>query len=411
MKHDILTTNEESLSIEVIGGVVNSSRNKNVTKKGIRLFENNKIYTTSFVGDIADNELVKKAQGSKSVGIPYEYDLPAYKNFEDIDAESFKDPVSKIHEAIESTLERLQRFSNEFVFNGKFNRFIYSTTLKDDKGATLEHKYGQNEWYYLFKRVGSPNLLDGYFSSSGKVLDIGDVMDKNIPYLEAYKNEIKFQNGKYPVLFVEGGQLLSKLSESLRADKYCEGSAIYSGKLSQQILSKDFSLYDVNYLPENGLHNQFDAEGVIRKLSKLPLIENGIMKNVVADLRNAKKYGVEATGNGHRSFDSAVGIGFNSLVIGAGQRTTQEILKSLDNCVVVFMGDGGDFTDKGEFSTPLQLSFLLKNGEIVGRLPQLTVKTSTAEMFNTRLIEIASDGFQKDFKSPSLFSEMDVYLN
>ena len=43
MKHDILTVNEESLSIEVVGGVVNSSRNKNITKKGVRLFENNKI--------------------------------------------------------------------------------------------------------------------------------------------------------------------------------------------------------------------------------------------------------------------------------------------------------------------------------------------------------------------------------
>jgi PmbA protein len=98
-------------------------------------------------------------------------------------------------------------------------------------------------------------------------------------------------------------------------------------------------------------------------------------------------------------------------VIGAGKRSTQEILKGLDNCIVVFMGDGGDFTDKGEFSTPLQLSYLVQKGEIIGRLPQLTVKTTTDEMFNTRLIEIASDGFQNDNLKPSLFSEMDVYVN
>lgn len=411
MKHDIYSINEESLGVEVVAGQINSSRNKNITKKGIRLFEGNKIYTTSFVGDISDADLLKKAQGSKSVGIPFDYQLPDYQSLKVIDEESCKASLASIRDAIVSTQEKLNSFSKEFVFNGKFSRSITTVMIKDDKGALLEKKFGTNSWYYLFKKVGSPNLLDGYFGGGGRTLDINDVMEKNIPYLSAYNNEIKFQNGKYPVLFVEGSQLTYKLSESLRADKYCEGSALYSGKLNQQIFSKDFSLYDVNYSPEHGIYRKFDEEGTIRKIASLPLIENGVMKNVIADLRNAKKYGVEATGNGQRSYDSAVGIGFNSLVIGAGKRSTQEILKSLDHCVVVFMGDGGDFTDKGEFSTPLQLAYLVKKGEIVGRLPQLTVKTTTDEMFNTRLIEVASDGFQKDNMGPSIFTEMDVYLN
>lgn len=411
MKYDIYTYTEESLTVDVVGGVVNSSRSKNITKKGVRLFEGNKIYTTSFVGDISDSDLVKKAQGAKSVGIPYDYQLPEYKSMSEIDTESFKNPLSKIQEAIESTQARLQTLSNEFVFNGKFTRSINTVTIKNDSGAMFEKKFGSNNWYYLFKKVGSPNLLDGYFEESGRTLNTGHVLDRNIPYLEAFNNELKFQNGKYPVLFIEGGQLTHKLSESLRADKYCEGSALYSGKIGQQIFSKDFSIYDINYSPDHGIYRKFDEEGTVRKMTKLPLVENGVMKNVIADLRNAKKYGVEATGNGQRSFNSAVGIGFNSLVIGAGKRSTQEILKSLDNCVVVFMGDGGDFTDKGEFSTPLQLSYLVQKGEVIGRLPQLTVKTTTDEMFNTRLIEIASDGFQNDSLKPSLFSEMDVYVN
>jgi PmbA protein len=411
MKYDIYTYTEESLTVDVVGGVVNSSRSKNITKKGVRLFEGNKIYTTSFVGDISDAELVKKAQASKSVGIPYDYQLPEYKNLSDVDAESFADPISKIQGAIESTQARLQAFSNEFVFNGKFTRSIITATIKNDSGAVLEKKFGSNGWYYLFKKVGSPNLMDGYFEESAKFLNTGHVLDRNLPYLQAFNNELKFQNGKYPVLFVEGGQLTYKLSESLRADKYCEGSALYSGKLGQQIFSKDFSIYDINHSPDHGIYRKFDEEGTVRKMVKLPLIENGVMKNVISDLRNAKKYGVEATGNGCRAFSSAVGIDFNSLVIGAGKRSTQEILKSLDNCVVVFMGDGGDFTDKGEFSTPLQLSYLVQKGEVIGRLPQLTVKTTTDEMFNTRLIEIASDGFQNNNLKPSLFSEMDVYVN
>jgi len=413
MKYDILKTTEESLSIEVIAGKINSSRSKNITKKGVRLFEDNKIYTTSFVGDISDSELLKKAQGTKTVGIPYNYELPVFQKMSVIDEESLSGPLSKISDEIEKTQERLRGFSNQFVFNGKFSREIHSMTLTNHDGVTFEKKFAVNEWYYLFKKVGSPNLMDGYFQGRSRILalnDLDDVFNKNIPYLEAYNNEIKFQNGKYPVLFVEG-ELTSKLSESFLADKYCEGSALYSGKLGQKIFSKDFSLYDVNYSPEHGIYRTFDEEGVVRKMAKLPLIENGEMKNVIADLRNAKKYNVEATGNGRRSFDSATTMRFNSLVVGAGKRSTQEILKSLDNCIIVFMGHGGDFTDKGDYSTPLQLSYLVQKGEIVGRLPQLTVNTTTNDMFNSRLIEIASDGFQKDSQHPSIFTEMDVSVN
>jgi PmbA protein len=410
MKHDILTLNEESLSIEVIAGKINSYRNKNITKKGIRLFENNKIYSTSFVGQITDAELLKKASAAKSVGIPFDYTLATNPQLKTFDEESMKMPLTAINEAIELSQERLSKYSNDFVFNGKFERSIHTRTMTNADGMKLERKFAFNEWHYLFKRVGSPNLMDGYFEESGKTLDIKDVFDKNLPYLEAYKNEITFKDGKYPVLFIEGGKF-GKLAESLIAEKYCEGSALFSGKLNTKIFSPEFSLYDVNYSPYHGLYKKFDGEGTIRELSHLPLIEKGVMKNIIADLRTSKKYGVEATGNGQRSSDSAVSTGFNGLVLGAGKRSTQDILNGLDECVVVFMGHGGDFTDKGDFSTPLQLSYLVKKGEIIGRLPQLTVKSTTQEMFGSRLLEIASDGFQKSNLQPSLFSEMDVYIN
>lgn len=411
MKYDILTTNEESLSIEVIAGKINSYRNKNITKKGARLFLDDKIYSTSFVGPITDAELLTKAKDAKLVGIPCDYSLPKNVQLKVIDEESLKEPLTIINDAILKSQKYLEKYNNDFVFNGKFERSIYTQKITNTDGMQLEKKYASSQWYYLFKRVGSPNLIDGYFEEAGKTLDLKDVFDKNIPYLEAYKNEISFKAGKYPVFFIEGGQLCGKLSESFLAEKYFEGSALYSGKLNTQIFGSNFSLYDVNYSPAHSLYRKFDDEGTVRNISHLPLIEKGVMRNIIADLRMAKKYGIEATGNGQRSFDSSVATYFNTLVVGAGKRSTQDILKDLDECIIVFMGHGGDFTDKGDYSTPLQLSYLVKKGEIVGRLPQLTVKTTTQDMFGSRLVEIASDGFQKHHINPSIFTEMDVYLN
>ncbi len=410
MKYDILTNNEESLSIEVVAGKIVSFRNKNVAKKGIRLFENNQIYTTSFVGEISDEDLIKKAFSTKSVGIPYDYQRSELTDFKIINEESLKLPLSSINEAIEQAESELATLASEFVFTGKFIKSINQRTLRNENKKLLERKFGNNEFEYIYKKTGSPNIIDGYFVQSGPELHVQDIIKSHKPFLQAFKNEIKFKAGRYPVLFIDSGQLLGKLTESLSGEKYCNGSALFSGKLNQQILSPQFSLYDINYSPEHSMYRQFDDEGTVRKLNKLPLIENGVMKNIIADLRTAKKYSVEATGNGVRAFDSAVRTGFNMLTYGPGKRSTKEILSSLNECIVVFMGHGGDFTDKGEFSTPLHLAYMMNKGEIVGRLPQLTVKTSTNEMFGSKLIEVGSDGFQKN-QEPSIFTEMDVILN
>ena len=410
MKYDLLTIKEESLSVEVVNGKINSYRNKNITKKGVRLFENGKIYSTSAVGEISDAEVLKKAEQTKSVGIPYDYERPKFSDLTIHDEESFKQPLSAIETSIHQSLDAIKHL-DKFVFNGKFQRTINTVTLRNEEGKTLERKFGTNEMFYLYKQVGSPNLLDGFIEDGGRELHMSEVLAMNLPYIEEYPNLIDFKAGKYPVLFHSAGQLLGKLSESLRAEKYCQGSALYSGKLNEKIFSDKFSLFDVNYSPEHSLYRKFDEEGTVRAQSTLPLIENGVFKKVIADLRTAKKYGVEATGNGVRSFDSSVMTSFNGLMIGKGSRSTQTILKDLPECIVVFMGDGGDFTDKGDFSTPLQLAYLVRNGKIVGRLPQLTVKTTTAEMFGSRLIEFGNDGFQKGHLQPSMFTEMDVYLN
>ena len=411
MKYDIYSVHENSLNVEVVGGKIHSNRNKNISKKGVRLFDQQKIYTTSVVGNITDEALLTKARENKTVGIPFEYEIPAFKSMSVIDEESFQAPLHTIIENIKETQELLAPYSKDFVFNGKFNRSIYSVDITNESGQKLSKKYASNSWYYLFKKVGSPNILDGYFGESGKRCDIKSVLDINLPFVKAYNKEIKFQNKKMPVLFLEEGTLMDKLSESLLADKYSEGSALFSGKLGQKLFNDQFSLYDLNYSPDHSIYRSFDEEGSVRSQALLPLIDKGTFKNVICDLRNAKKYGLTATGNGSRSFDSSVSLGFNSLVLGKGARTTKQILDSLDECIVVFMGNGGDFTDSGDFSTPLQLSFLLNKGEIVGRLPQLTVKTTTQDMFGSRFMEIASDGFQKDSLNPCLFTEMDVFVN
>ena len=143
----------------------------------------------------------------------------------------------------------------------------------------------------------------------------------------------------------------------------------------------------------------------------MPLIECGTLKNVIVDSRNAKKYSLKKTGNGHRSFDTSVSLEFNTLSIGKGTKTTEEILNGLERCIFVEVAAGGEFTDKGDYSTPIQGAYLLEKGIVKGRLPQITMTTSIQKMFDDDLIAVASDSVSMYGPNPSIFVNAEILIN
>ncbi len=176
----------------------------------------------------------------------------------------------------------------------------------------------------------------------------------------------------------------------------------------EKVFNDQCSFYDVDWAPELGVVSAFDGEGMRRENPCLPLIERGVFKNVISDLRNAQKYGTASTGNGQRNFDSNTRPDFNAVLLGRGNRDYRTLMKEMGECIFVLMAMGGGFTDTGDFSTPVHLAFLVRNGEIIGRLPPISVKSSIAEIFGSGLLAVSSDGLGVSAQNPRLFAEMEV---
>ena len=83
-----------------------------------------------------------------------------------------------------------------------------------------------------------------------------------------------------------------------------------------------------------------------------------------------------------------------------------EILKGLDQCLLIGIAAGGEFTDEGDYSTPVQLAYMMENGELVGRLPQFSLRSSVQKMFGSDLLEIAKTPFSGIDPNPTLVMEM-----
>jgi len=410
--HDILRYKIKSLTIEMNNGKTLSVKNSDIEKKGVRIFKNSKIYSGSFVGEIKDSELLSHTEESAKVGLDYDYEFHKSKEFHHKDANFDNIDILSLKKDVEKMESELDPFRSEFIFNGTMKLTKLSCDLKNSNGTKLVSETVDYDTWYTFKKIGSPNLMDGYFYANGNKFSLVESFKKFAPFLKMYSTEIDLENGEYPIVLVESDSgWYSKLLESFKADKYFEGSCLYAGKMNQKIFSEKFSLYDVSFDKDKNIHQYFDEEGMLRDEPKLPLIENGVFKNVIADLRQAKKYKTKATGNGRRSYNSAVTSGFNALLFQKGTKTFEEIISKLDKCIVSFMAHGGDFTDKGEFSTPIHLGFLVEKGVIKGRIPQVTMTTSLDKMFNESLIDFSSDSFYPSDANVQMFHKVNILKN
>jgi PmbA protein len=409
MNYDILNIFNESETIKAENTVICSIKKSSTEKIGFRRFENGKFFQTSKVGSADLDQLMSESRKWGGHGLPMDYAF----------AQAVKDKKSDIGnsrqkvEEFKQGLEFLKQKYPQFVFNGSCASNQVRTTFKSSYGVDLESEGTQFGWYLIFQKKGSGNVFDGYFQGQGTDTDISGALKQGMNYLNTFDKVVEIKDGKYPVVMGDSDSQMSpfnKLTESFVANKYHDGAALFSSKLGQKLFSDKITLCDQAYEMKKNHPNFFDGEGTVRT-SDLTMIEQGVFKNLFYDLRFADKYKTKTTGNGLRAYNQGVTLAPRDLYFKPGKRSWKDIIKDHDRCVVVNIAAGGDGNDLGEYSTPVQAAYVYEKGELIGRAPQITIKTSVQRALNEDLIDVSSDGFSGDTTKGIVVSMMDVFNN
>ncbi len=64
-----------------------------------------------------------------------------------------------------------------------------------------------------------------------------------------------------------------------------------------------------------------------------------------------------------------------------------------NKAIFVVLIQDGDYTPKGNFSSPVQLTFLYENGKFVGKLPELNISSNIFDMFGKSFIGVSRNKF------------------
>lgn len=195
-------------------------------------------------------------------------------------------------------------------------------------------------------------------------------------------NSISVESKIYNVIVENDAfaDLLGAMSGIFSGEAVQKGVSKLKGKIGENIASSIVTITDNPHLKDGYGSAPFDAEGVPTQCKHL--IENGVLKTYLHNLKTAKKDSVNTTGNAAKGgYKGTMGISTFNLYLEKGTHSFQDLLNKLQNGILItgFSGlHSGLNSISGDFSLATE-GFLVENGVITKPLNQVT---SAGNFFN-----------------------------
>ncbi len=250
--------------------------------------------------------------------------------------------------------------------------------IKNSKGLNLYHN-GNSIYAYIAVVVqdgesiknDSAYIVTKDFSNMDPIKLATEAVTKALNKL----NSISIESKPYGVIIENDAfaDLLGAMSGIFSGEAVQKGVSKLKDKIGEVVANSIVTITDNPHLKDGYGSAPFDAEGVPTQCKHL--IENGILKTYLHNLKTAKKDNIKTTGNAAKGgYKGTMGISTFNLYLEKGNLSFQELLDKLQNGVLItgFSGlHSGLNSISGDFSLATE-GFLIENGAITKPLNQVT---------------------------------------
>jgi PmbA protein len=224
-------------------------------------------------------------------------------------------------------------------------------------------------------------------------LDMSRFQDEYLRDLAMIRTKARRASGPCRVLFesAAASDLLTPISAAVNGQTWMRGVSPWLSHLDRDVLASGLSLVDDATIPHGTAAAPYDDEGVATRPTIL--IDKGILRGVLSDLRTASKLGRPPSGHGYRSGAAPPAPGRSNWVVAPGTIEPGRLLDELGEGVLVkfLMGAGGANPLTGEVGGSILLGYLVQNGEIAGRVSDCLLRLNAFEALRHGLVGLGSD--------------------
>ena len=354
MIKETVSTRNKQVQLSIVNSKISAILRSDVTKTGIRLYDNGCMGIAGAIGEFKESELESRAKQMLKFKMPYNA-APTEGNTRSID---FSDKLAMTDAEVlgiaEEFLAAISKNHPKFSFGHKITLLEEETSLKNSVGTSLTQKDKYFQVIVTTKYKESKNLMDGFVFYMTRNFCMDEALRIAAKQCENYEQKVDFgtENEKIPVVFSDSGMTLGmKFMMDLRGDSFASGATMLSGKTGEKLFSDNFTLL-VNR-DANKYVRFFDGEGIILPDDRFALIENGVLKSPYTSKRIAKQYNLPVTGSASLEYDVAPDASPEGMEIAQSDKTLKELLAGR-KAIYIENASGGDYTPQGEYASPIQ---------------------------------------------------------
>lgn len=362
--------------LTVKDGQIDGVRRKNIAGTGYKVYKDGKVGMVTALGNSNDETMFAKAEdeliyGSEIGWAPseaiqqtrtYDHDMPSPEAF-----------VKEWDDRIKALREKYP----DWIIQEHITYRHRVTKLENSLGTHLEQQDGGIADFLTFQDRMSQTENFTFNLSSNTYFDESSFYTNIDELVTAHRNEVELpEEGSYPVFTIMPPMQLF-LDKHLSGKKINDGSSYYAKKMQQAIFNPNLTLQMVSSFDHARTFELttgttplfFDPEGTLLTEGNTMLIDQGKLVNSINSRKTSAEYGVPANGGTQGTFES--------LPVEGTEYTFKQTHHSLDDIlqgrIAIFeiISPGGDFTTDGNYAAPCILSYLYKDGKLVGKLPPL----------------------------------------
>jgi PmbA protein len=377
---EVLSMQNEKTTIEYEANQLKTCTVAETKGTAVRVIRKGQLGFAASTDDTAMDKLAANALESATYGdkapfsFPEAKPAPIVRTFDKAIADL---PIAQLVEIGREMLDLILPIEPNARCNVSLERSIVSANIRNQKGMDVSFKTSPLSLGIEIDRIEGDDVLI-LFDQLGVTVwekDYLTFVRRQVENLKMARTITSLKPGKMPVLFAPTGMLALglPLSQGLNGKEVYKGTSPMAGKVGEKLFDEKITVVDDGTIDGKFASASYDDEGVPRRRNVL--VEKGVLKSFIYDLKTAAQSGVESTGNASRGLFSPPVPLFTNLIVQPGRTPLKDILSGIDEGILVenLLGVGQGNTISGAFSNPLALAFKIVKGKIVGRVKDLSI--------------------------------------
>lgn len=386
----------ESVNVSYRAGKLRSSEVQETSGISIRAIKDGKLgfYSTT---DLTDKDkLLESTLTSAQFGgeATFEFAKPAQgEPFDGYDKETARLDIQELSEFSRELAAKIESVTNreEVMVEVDFSRTSYDQHLANSNGASQKDRRTSLSGSVSIQQVRGDDVFMTYdaHSAVSKEAAFDELTDKVMEQLKLAQNIVKLSvsEGELPVVLTPAGSFLLfyPFMLGLSGKNAHLGVSPLSNKVGEQIIDPRLTLVDEPIVANRPGSAGVDDEGVPTK--PITFIDKGVVTGFFHNLKTAGEAKAESTGHGKRGLLGQPGAGFHNPMIAGGDVSFKEMIKDIKEGLLIdsLLGLGQTNLLAGAFSNPVNVAFKIENGEVVGRVKDVSIAGNTYELLKDRL--------------------------